>query len=589
MLAHAPETEARSAQTRLTEAERLAWFIELQQSIGGATLQPDELTRRFAHSLAGLLGSEDSAILLEDGAALFTGGCSALECTPAALATGDGLLGRCFRDGRVLQSDGMGRETDCAFPALVAVPLKDGGSIVGVVAALARQPARFSDSDIQSLVLACGVFAAALAGARASTAHSVLLNERTAALRALAKSESRFRSAMDAARLGFWDWDLAAGWINWLGHHEEIFGVAQFDGRYETFLGAVHPEDRHQVGVALTAALTSRSEYSHVHRVVWKDGTIRWVMGRGQFQYDKTGTAVRMSGAVMDVTERRVLEHQLLQAQKIEALGQLAAGIAHEINTPTQYVGDNLRFIFDSFLELQRVLRTHRAVLDLAGTLELGPAVEAARAELAATDLGFLIEEIPRAALQALDGVERVAGIVRAMKEFSHPSADDPVPVDMNHLIENTAAVSRNEWKYVAELVYRLDPELPPVPCHPGEIQQVVLNLMVNAAHAIADLPGGEGTKGTITVATRHRDEVVEISVSDTGVGIPEAVRPRIFEPFFTTKEVGRGTGQGLAISRDVVVKKHRGSLTFRTEAGRGTTFTVRLPLHASDALGPEA
>jgi PAS domain S-box-containing protein len=572
-----------------TEADRLARIIQLQQAIDGATLEPDELTRRFAQALADPLGWADSAILLKDGGTFLTGRCAELGCTPLAMSRGEGLLGRCFEEGRVVRSAAAASEADGAAPALVAVPLKDGAHTVGVVAAMAQPPARFSESDVQSLVLGCGVFTAALTRARASTVHQVLLDERMAALLALAESENRFRSAMNAARLGVWDWDLASGRITWLGHHEEIFGVAGFDGKYETFLQAVHPEDRHQVGVALTAALTSGSEYSHVHRVVWHDGTIRWVMGRGQFQYDSNGTAVRMSGAVMDVTERRVLEHQLLQAQKIEALGQLAAGIAHEINTPTQYVGDNLRFISDSFRNLERVFESHRALLALAGTSGLSAAIESARRDLAVSEVDFLIEEIPRAARQALDGVERVAGIVRAMKEFAHPSGDDPVPVDLNHLIENTAAVSRNEWKYVADLEFQLDPTLPAVPCHPGEIQQVVLNLIVNAAHAIADLEGGQGGKGTITVATRHRGEVVEVTVSDTGVGIPEAVQPRIFEPFFTTKEVGRGTGQGLAISRDVVVKKHRGSLTFRTEVGRGSTFTVRLPLHPSDALGPEA
>jgi signal transduction histidine kinase len=263
-------------------------------------------------------------------------------------------------------------------------------------------------------------------------------------------------------------------------------------------------------------------------------------------------------------------------------VGQLAAGIAHEINTPTQYVGDNLRFLQESFGALSAVLVAYR---------EMARPTDAARADRlwSEHDTDYLVEEIPRATAQALDGVGRVADIVRAMKDFSHPGSDEPVPADLNRAIINTVEISRNEWKYVADLQLDLQPDLPPVPCLLGEIQQVVLNLVVNAAHAIAEAEADSGRKGTIVVTTRAVEETVEMRVQDSGTGIPESARPRIFEPFFTTKPVGRGTGQGLAISRDVVVRKHRGSITFETEAGRGTTFTVRLPLHPDDTLQPVA
>lgn len=283
----------------------------------------------------------------------------------------------------------------------------------------------------------------------------------------------------------------------------------------------------------------------------------------------------------VDVTQRRVLETQLRQAQKLESIGQLAAGIAHEINTPTQYIGDNLRFLQDAFRDLGTLLDAHGSLL--AAAKNGGPTPEiVANAEQAAqtADVAYLQGEIPRAIGESLAGVERVSTIVRAMKEFSHPGAEEKTPLDLNRAIESTITVARNEWKYIAELVTDFDAALPPVPCLPGEFNQVVLNIIVNAAHAIASKAGdGSGAKGLITVRTRKDGDWVDIRISDSGTGIPEHARSKIFEPFFTTKEVGKGTGQGLAIARSVVVDKHGGTITFETETGKGTTFIVRLPL----------
>jgi signal transduction histidine kinase len=189
---------------------------------------------------------------------------------------------------------------------------------------------------------------------------------------------------------------------------------------------------------------------------------------------------------------------------------------------------------------------------------------------------------MPRAIQQSLEGVQHVSRIVKAMKDFSHPGIDRKVAVDLNRAIETTLTVARNELKYVADTVTQLDPQLPPVPCLPGEINQVLLNLVINAAHAIADaLPPGEQRRGRITVSTQCFEDMVELRVSDTGTGIPEDVRSRIFEPFFTTKPVGRGTGQGLSLAHAVVVNKHGGQIWFDTELGKGTTFIVRLPRDA--------
>jgi signal transduction histidine kinase len=272
---------------------------------------------------------------------------------------------------------------------------------------------------------------------------------------------------------------------------------------------------------------------------------------------------------------------QLAHAQKLEAIGQLAAGIAHEINTPTQFVGDNTRFLQDAFRDLLVLLERYAGLLDAARCGTVTPAqVGEVEAALKTADLDYLSAEIPLAIQQSLEGIQRVTSIVRAMKEFAHPDTGEFKPLDLNSAVENTLTVARNEWKYVAEVVTDLEPNLPLVPCLPGEINQVLLNILINAAHAIADAIGDQaGDKGKITIRTRRAGAWVEIRIGDTGSGIPESIRTRVFDPFFTTKGVGKGTGQGLAIAHAVVVKKHHGTITFESEVGRGTTFIVRLPL----------
>ena len=281
-----------------------------------------------------------------------------------------------------------------------------------------------------------------------------------------------------------------------------------------------------------------------------------------------------------DITARSALEEQLRQAQKLESVGQLAAGIAHEINTPTQYIGDNVRFLKDAFQELKTLLANYENLSAAASSGSLsGEMCREVAAAAKGVDAAYLLEEIPKAIDQTLEGVSRVSKLVAAMKEFSHPGTKEKTPLDLNHAIESTITVARHEWKYVAEVETDFDPSLSVISCHPGEFNQVILNLIVNAAHAISDVVGKDGSgKGKIKVQTQNCEDWVEIRVQDTGSGIPEKVRPRIFDPFFTTKEIGKGTGQGLAIARSVVVDKHHGTIHFETEEGKGTTFVIRLP-----------
>jgi PAS domain S-box-containing protein len=295
-----------------------------------------------------------------------------------------------------------------------------------------------------------------------------------------------------------------------------------------------------------------------------------------------------ITGAVItynDITERKRaeeersrMERQLNQTHKMEAVGQLAGGIAHEINTPIQYVEENLRFLQESNVDIDTLLDAYHTLLQQAEGIEsLRSQVEEVKRIIKDVDFDYLKDETPKTLEQTLEGARQVARIVLAMKEFAHPGSHNMELVDLNKIIRNTVAVCRNEWKYVADTELRLAEDLPQVECLGGEISQVVLNLVVNAAHAI-EATKREG-KGKITISSALRNGRMELRIADNGSGIPEAVRKSIFNPFFTTKEVGRGTGQGLAIAQDIVADKHRGQLFFETEEGVGTTFIMQLPL----------
>jgi PAS domain S-box-containing protein len=335
--------------------------------------------------------------------------------------------------------------------------------------------------------------------------------------------------------------------------------------------------------------------YRQIYEAIWRGDT--W---RGRFKNrrkdgthydaecsispirDGAGRIVNFVAVSRDVTAALLQEAELIQARKLESIGQLAAGIAHEINTPTQFVGDNVRFLLDAFQEVLPILQT-LIKGDGAGSsesaeagLDLHRGAPAAMAE----SVAYYADEIPRAIHQTLEGIERITKIVRAMKEFSHPGHAEQTAIDINHAIESTLTVARNYWKYIADARTDFDPELPPVLCYPGELNQVILNLIMNAADAITETNKALAReRGSITITTRKEGDEVVIRITDDGCGIPESIADRVFDHFFTTKEVGRGTGQGLAIAHSVIVQKHGGKIDFESEVGRGTTFVVRLPL----------
>jgi len=339
----------------------------------------------------------------------------------------------------------------------------------------------------------------------------------------------------------------------------------------------LHPE----IKVEIARWLATESAYRSENLAYERDGKTRF-LGLNVLRVPAKGgerTGFIITGA--DVTDRMVLELQLRQAQKLEGIGQLAAGIAHEINTPTQFVGDNIRFLKDSWGPVAEFL-------NFCGTMQAecaaGPVSREHLQQFCELhkkcDLEYLSEHIPKAIDLSLEGVKRIAKIVKGFKEFSHPGSEEKQTINLNQAIETTISVARHEWKYCADLVTAFDDDLPLVPCLVGEFNQVILNLIVNSAHAISSAAEKNGKgKGTITISTCREGDWARIAVADTGAGIPVEIRSRVFEPFFTTKEVGKGTGQGLALAHAAIVKRHQGQLWFESELGTGTTFFIRLPL----------
>ncbi len=341
----------------------------------------------------------------------------------------------------------------------------------------------------------------------------------------------------------------------------------------------VHPADRQRLNDAWHQSEQNIQSITVEYRFVTEKTGTRWILCTAvprSFADDH----VLWDGLLIDITDRKNLETQLLQAQKLESVGQLAAGIAHEINTPTQFVQDNIHFLQEAFEDYRSALTVLRR---LRSQIPADPATDALVAEvdqiIADRDIDYVDEEIPSAISQSLEGVHRIATIVGAMKEFSHPGTDNKQPVDVNAVIRNIVTVSRNEWKYVADLDVELAEHLLSPLGYRDKLGQVILNLIVNAAHAINDkVQQGQFDKGHIRIETSSYADGVEIRVQDDGPGVPEAIQRKIFDPFFTTKDVGKGTGQGLSISRSVVVDQHGGALELESTPGEGATFIIRLP-----------
>jgi signal transduction histidine kinase len=401
--------------------------------------------------------------------------------------------------------------------------------------------------------------------------------------RELERSREQYRLISETTHAIPFELDLANGRFNYIGPQaQKILGFPEARWKEPGFLDVLLPRDR-ESSARRQLDECAPGTFEVLCSVVTADDRVvelRWTVSCEMIRDLRS-----VRGLMIDVTETRRMVRELAQGQKLESVGRIAAGVAHEINTSVQFISDSVRFVRHALRDVPHALADYRALAAgaLSGKDVVGAARKAADTDEAA-DVDYFLKNAPDALDRALEGIGRVGSIVRSMTEFAHPDTRTKADIDLNRAIKTTLNMARNEYKSVAELETDFG-EIPTVHCNAGDINQVVLNLLLNAAHAISDVVEGTSRKGRIIVRTRALGDYVEISIGDTGDGIPEDVRSRIFEPFVTTKEVGRGTGQGLALSRGIVVDKLKGSLHFETETGKGTTFFIRLPKSLEDAV----
>jgi PAS domain S-box-containing protein len=473
------------------------------------------------------------------------------------------------------------------YRSSIALPLKnEGGALFGVFTISSSQPYAFTPEEVTLLEELAGDLAFGITVLRGRIERKRAEDE----VRRL-QSEERYRQqrlmevVLDSLESGIVACD-AGGRLTLVNRKARaLLGVGpEHDpaGRPATDLRLCRADGRTPLSPEerpLLQALRGHPTANVEVVIPTQSGETNVVLISSQPLRDAEGSIFGAVSAWHDITERKALEVQLRHAQKLEAIGQLAAGIAHEINTPAQFVGDNLQFLRKAFEDLLPVLETYRQSLDALKDVPAAAEFLRRIAEIESlADSAYLEKDIPLACESALEGVSRIFKIVGAMKGFAHTDLQGKAVANLNQALENTCTIAHNEYKYVAGLETDLA-ELPDVFCDLSSLNQVFLNLLINASHAIADVVKSSGQHGTIRIRSAVEGDFVRISIEDTGCGIPEQIRHRVFDPFFTTKEVGRGTGQGLAIARSIVVDKHHGSLTFTSELGKGTTFTILLPI----------
>ena len=573
-------TDRKRAEEALAQETRI---VTLRAEVGAALIAPgtlrqglqkctDALVARTGVAFARVWTVEypASTLILEASSGLYTH----LNGRHGSVPLGELKIGRIAlrrqphlsndvqNDPEVSDRDWAKREGMVSF---VGHPLVAADQVVGVVAAFGRQP--LEESNLLAF---------------SSIADQIAQFVRTKrAEEALLRSEERARLLFATIPHAAYVFDLET--LDFLEVNEvavQIYGYSREEFMHMKTTDIRPPEAAQVLKDYLREKVKSDTACAGQWKHLTRSGCVIDVeINYHMLDYDGRRAALTIA---QDVTERNKLEISLRHAQKLEAVGGLASGIAHELNTPIQFVGDNIRFLQDGFNSLEALLGKLQEVKCAAESGSVaGRLLREANQAVTDGDLPYLMEEIPKALSQSLDGVDRVATIVRAMKDFAHSDQSQRAAADLNKALASTLIVARNEIKYVADVITDFG-DLPAVECCLGDLNQVFLNLLVNAAHAIEGTMNITGKKGVIRIQSRHEGDHVRIAVSDTGSGIPEAIREKVFEPFFTTKAVGRGTGQGLAISRAIVVDRHGGSLTFETEMGRGTTFWITLPVSSA-------
>jgi PAS domain S-box-containing protein len=569
--------------TELKQAEAESQIIfEIIQGIS-STPNLKELLDHIYRSISKLLYAENCFVALYDEKAemldmqFFV---DKYDPEPPSVKLGKGLTAYVFRNGQpvLLFPENIRQLIACGevemigtLPAVwLGVPLRTPSGVIGVLVLQQYEDGNtYNRRDLDLLSSIGDQIAVAI--------------ERKRAEEALKASEARFQSAFDHAPIGIGLVSPEGRWLQANRSLCEIVGYTKEELEARSFIDITHPDDvdnscEHRQRLLDGEVKTCQMEKRYIHKL----GHQVLVLTSLSVIRDTDDDPLYIIAQIQDITERKTLEERVQRGQKLESIGQLAAGIAHEINTPTQYVGDNVRFLQDGFSNFETVVKKTGELIGLSrGNDAMRDFSSEWEKTIQDADIEYLAEEVPKAFVQALDGIERISKIVQSMKDFAHPGSNDMVATDLNKAIESTITVASNEWKYVADIVTDYDNDLPWVPCLRGEFNQVILNMIVNAAHAITDLNGEGGhEKGQISITTRNIGGQVEIRISDTGSGMPADIQKKIFDPFFTTKQVGKGTGQGLAISHTVIVDKHKGTIDVQSEEGKGTSFVISLPIN---------
>ena len=357
--------------------------------------------------------------------------------------------------------------------------------------------------------------------------------------------------------------------------YERLLGYTQEELKHTISFQQIHPDDRPLVTRAAEQALKTGVGQIVEYRMQRKDGTYVTLESHGSFIRDSRGEIEANVISARDISDRRMA----MQNEKLSAIGQLAAGIAHEINTPVQYVSDNIAFLSDIWNQLDAAMAFCLTPAHASITSDSRPS-GAVTCAGPPEEWDWLRQEVPKAISQSLEGIRRMSKILGAMRRFSHTGGGEREQVDLNEALDATLTIAQNQIKHIADVQTDYQPNLPRLECYADEMNQVFLNLIVNATHAIREASKKQAReRGKLTIRTRQIDNDVQIEIQDNGTGIPLPVCARVFDPFFTTKQVGEGTGQGLTICHDIVVQKHHGNIWFDTELDRGTTFFIRIPI----------
>lgn len=363
------------------------------------------------------------------------------------------------------------------------------------------------------------------------------------------------------------------------------FDAESYTNCSQSWLNLIFPKDEKVIKKALKNLIQHKKSISLEYRLLTKNSDYVDVLEKAYPLTDEFGNITEICGIISDNTEFKRAQEELARTQMLQSLGKLAAGVAHEINTPIQFIGDNIRFVSDSFEEIRLILNLYQSLVEKYKSNLDSEVVNKIESTCKEYDIDFLKGEIPLAIEQTLEGIERVSAMVSVMKDFSHLDERRKTAADINKIIQSAIIISKNEIKYIADIEKQLDKNIPKLICCIDEIYQVILNMLINAAHSIQEKNEKyqSNIKGKITVSTQFIDGSIIITIADTGLGIPEEIKEKIFESFFTTKTKGKGTGQGLAIAHSIICQKHNGSITFDSKTGEGTCFKISLPINLQD------